>query len=896
MCLLLSGCGTCVGAGVSVSASTSTSATTSASASASADVSVVCLDLNMHTLSECADTPGFVDAGGYECASNVDLDCWTGLLFFGWSEDEAMEVIHSCPDSCALCNNKKMQVNLIDVATGALPVFLTSSGDLLPTSDYIYTGTGPSYKSNPSKIKTQTFCVAEPTCLQVALEVDGDDSTQIQFTTRVGFEIINPETSTTIVSVSGSRGTIEFCLDDCESGTVYDRASEECARCGAGSFLDPVDPLLNSCKLCPRSTYSEGGNEGNECIPCPSHTPCSFSHEGSANLEQCMTLGGNIYASSQNKRVTKYNFDENTNSLVVGEDGVLDNPIDVAFMNNHLMLVSNYYANSIELYDINSVYKGILIEVNSPVGILMFPNGDDKVAVVSEGDKKVYVYDLTGAVTVDHNNGVETIVPRTTDDILSKESISSSHGSPRYLSFGTNMNEVLITTDGGKVLRRCINNACSDNSNSNSINTVMLYSNIDGVDLRGIATIPSLGEYLVADGWTGSSTVYRCSLTASPNQQMEDSCQVFTSDMHDPWAIIVDEVKQIVYVSEFTHGLIAMFDYQGTNLGNLGSGGDLNTPTGLAFRPGHYSPVSPIIRPTLPSTHSDHIPPTLLSTYTAGDPIEFQIILKDSYGNNITSANPVQPERFSAEFIGYIAVDGNAYETTFPGSVLQPDPWMQPHLLSAEATLVRAGNYEVNIMESGDAVPTHLRGSPFDIVVVAAETDALSCKSISPSSAAAGVEFEITIATFDQYNNPTDYEDEDKFVGWVGKTGGVDDAGVDAGTDAGADANITLSRVINPSASVVQYVYSYSGKETIARLIPVHVKHVNSDTEVANSPFFIQVAPGAANANSTSHNLKTNTLDTSNEVDFLLQVIFFYFLYLRYINVMFKIIFMKNIN
>ena len=65
-----------------------------------------------------------------------------------------------------------------------------------------------------------------------------------------------------------------------------------------------------------------------------------FSHAGSTSLEQCITLAGNLYACNRNNRVTRYNFDEDTYAVAVIEDGILNLPKGLIFLNNDLMLVS----------------------------------------------------------------------------------------------------------------------------------------------------------------------------------------------------------------------------------------------------------------------------------------------------------------------------------------------------------------------------------------------------------------------------------------------------------------------------------------------------------------------------------------------------------------------------
>ena len=140
----------------------------------------------------------------------------------------------------------------------------------------------------------------------------------------------------------------------------------------------------------------------------------------------------------------------------------------------------------------------------------------------------------------------------------------------------------------------------------------------------------------------------------------------------------------------------------------------------------------------------------------------FPIILKDSNGYNITAVTAVSAERFSIEAKGLITVKGVTFPGSFSGTVKRADETL-PHLLSAEIVTNFVGKYSVNIMESGDAVPTYLRGSPFTVIVGPEVTDAANCKSHYPPFVIAGEEFAVVVQTFDEYDNPTAYEEDDKF-------------------------------------------------------------------------------------------------------------------------------------
>ena len=103
---------------------------------------VICLEMRMFTPSKCEDNPGYSDWSGDGCTEYEGLDCWSELINDKQLyAEEAMDAIRKCPDSCNLCKNKKMFIELIDVSTNALPVLL---------SDSDFTGIGTSLKSPPS--------------------------------------------------------------------------------------------------------------------------------------------------------------------------------------------------------------------------------------------------------------------------------------------------------------------------------------------------------------------------------------------------------------------------------------------------------------------------------------------------------------------------------------------------------------------------------------------------------------------------------------------------------------------------------------------------------------------------------------------------------------------------
>ena len=665
---------------------------------------VACFDVEMHTPTDCDDDPDYIDAQGYPCAAHKDYDCWADNLQWGYSEDDVKDVIFNCPTSCGLCTPDRMKLELIDSSTNALPVFEPNS---------TFTGIGPRLKAPSTTVVTQSFCVLERMCIQFGMVAEGDEAAQIQALSRTAFELFDASTNEMIVSKSRSGEMTEVCVSNCTANEPFNVLIGDCSPCAAGSFPNPI---FNLCEKCPRNTYSHEGSI--ECSPCPPHIP--FSHEGATSVEKCMTLGGNLYTTSQNNRVAKYNYDHDTHENVVVDYVNLNAPKDLAFINNRLFAVSNYYGNGVDVYDIDSSYIGRLFDVANPVGILMLPSGE--LAVVSGGDNCVYVLDISNALQVG-GDGIWTITPLSEDGVIFK---STPISNPRYMTFGSDETEVLVTTVDRKVERRCISTSCSAGRNK-----LMLTSSDSNTALCGIASVSSIGSYFVANG-APIAKVYKCNLGAAPNKNLEDTCEVFVASMFDPWAIVVDEVKEIIYVADAVENEIVMFDYEGTLFGHLGSSGALNLPSGLAFRPGHYAPVSNILDLT----------PSMTSIAVAGRLITFPVVLQDSHGNLITTVDPVRPEYFSFEMEGEITVIGDKIPITFYGALVQTE---DVSLMRAEVSCNFQGEFTLSIMEEVDAVPTHLNGSPFTLIIIAAETKPSKCVISNPSSVIAGEDFRIVV-------------------------------------------------------------------------------------------------------------------------------------------------------
>ena len=56
----------------------------------------------------CEDTAGFVDSLGLNCSSNFGSDCLDEALFteeYGYSLEDWLDIVLSCPESCGLCES-----------------------------------------------------------------------------------------------------------------------------------------------------------------------------------------------------------------------------------------------------------------------------------------------------------------------------------------------------------------------------------------------------------------------------------------------------------------------------------------------------------------------------------------------------------------------------------------------------------------------------------------------------------------------------------------------------------------------------------------------------------------------------------------------------------------------
>ena len=159
-----------------------------------------------------------------------------------------------------------------------------------------------------------------------------------------------------------------------------------------------------------------------------------------------------------------------------------------------------------------------------------------------------------------------------------------------------------------------------------------------------------------------TASVYRCDLHLA-GEMIRESCTDFTINMLDPRSIVVDTVRELVYIADFTYVKVQVFTYEGKeSIARLGdkSGSLIAPTTGMSFRPGYYAPSSTFNGP--------HIHDKLV----AGIPIKIPLSLRDVYNADVDDASLIDAARFSVRALGsgYLS-DGTYLENavTFRGPV-----------------------------------------------------------------------------------------------------------------------------------------------------------------------------------------------------------------------------------
>ena len=171
--------------------------------------------------------------------------------------------------------------------------------------------------------------------------------------------------------------------------------------------------------------------------------------------------------------------------------------------------------------------------IDGPFGLLLHP-ASNQLGVVSLWDDVVYFFDLEKGL----GDGQLTPEDATAVDVADK---------CRYISLGRHDNEFIVSTRDGKVAQYCV-----PNTECTSLSPEILIQG--GGDLYGIARLPPKEAFLVAD--RTATIVYKCSLDLPSTASITSSaCSVFQGsppeggNMWDPLAMLIDEEKELVYVS-----------------------------------------------------------------------------------------------------------------------------------------------------------------------------------------------------------------------------------------------------------------------------------------------------------------------------------------------------------
>ena len=596
---------------------------------------------------------------------------------------------------------------------------------------------------------SQTVCLPTPSCFKTRMTTPS-----FNYIFRTTFKVELTSSAGVIVLASGesSGDWKSFCVAKCPAeGTAFDVDTGICKLCDQGVINEG-----GYCAGCDPGTYLVKGNGGvpARCAPCPS--PNIWSLKAALSVSECFAVDQNLYLASSNPRIVAYDHDAESYSIVVADDGKLRKPADIEFITSNLFVLTDLIeADKFFIYDVDGSLKRIFTVsgLTSSNGMLRLPTASGiKLAVADYFNGQVRVVDLSELFDDD---GTFIEQEETVELVSTFKTPRGGIPYPEYISLGETDDEVIVCTEFKSVYRACITSSCDVAARNGPI--LEKWSWYENADFTGIDSIPSEGVYLLSDFEASPKTVYRCDLRAASRSTSEEACSLFSQAITSPSAISVDTVHELVYIADYAEDTVLVFTYQGGDpIARLGKkGGDMKNTVAMSVRPGFYTPFSTFT------------PPRASDKLIAGNPITMPVFLHDTYNSNVTEASLFQASRFSVRAAGHaVLADGTTTSVTSDGSVVVGGD-VESATLSSEIVLNIAGNWSISIMESGVAVPTHFRGSPFTISVFAAETDPTKCKASLPPSVTAGQTLHVDISTYDQFGNPTLYESS-RFKGSVG--------------------------------------------------------------------------------------------------------------------------------
>jgi serine/threonine protein kinase/DNA-binding beta-propeller fold protein YncE len=517
---------------------------------------------------------------------------------------------------------------------------------------------------------------------------------------------------------------------------------------------------------------------------------------------------------------------------IVEEFADNERPLSIASVPNGKFLLAMPNRNEVIIMDADGNELGVFANI-SPAYVKYLP-AHNKVAVIhSDSERKIYFFDVAET----RFEQIDQFEPLTIDDAREmRVNVTEGHNGNSdnfraiYLLEGENDNEILVISDltsmtsiiGKELVRQCLPWVANTVCNQNDRNKVMI-GNSAGYELKSVGVMRSKETYLLAtDENAVSQTVYECDLTRvwADQDQFYDECTVFARDPEGhPWypqSILVDDDKEIVYISDRENAIVYVFTINALYLGRLESEtGFLVNPEAMAIKTGPFAPLSTFIS-TNPAT--------------AGMPQEIPITLTDDDNRPISESYPIIDDLSRFKVTASATINGLA--TTTAGSVIHNATAPAHSSLTAILPISAAGNWTVSITE-GKSVPQHLLGSPYEVVVEPAPTDPAACEIGSSSTITAGEEFDTRIQSFDSFFNPT-FHSGDKFS-YV-----IDDNGSEFQIIRSAPKSNTFSMATTLTKAGIHSLSIYHQHQTTA-------------TEIQGSPFFLQVNPAPPSAAHSKH-------------------------------------------
>jgi len=541
----------------------------------------------------------------------------------------------------------------------------------------------------------------------------------------------------------------------CEAGkaSVTSGASDPsvCVPCVEGTWA-PAGSV--TCGLCPLGTFNSVHGSGSitDCQACPDGMS---SLSGATTASECFDDSGtfNLFvAEGSSNRVST--FSRSTFGFAPVFQGLpLNAPYSIVFISAIHFVVASTATDQILKFMYDGTYVGVFASVSEPRGLLLLPDLDPPqvaAAVTVTGDsyvgnwgeevvptekKIVFLSADSGSAVGEVAIPLDAEVPYVVHDLAAVGGASdqllvslvsrNNGGEPRYMWL------------------TCVpNTQCSD-----SPKQIGYFNDEVAADFTNpprIAKISSRSTYFLTCG----RSVYECQVSASYITGWScPPCPVFISGLPVsswmPGALLVDEKKEILFVSDVESSKIHSFDFDGQLIGTV------TTPsaaTSMAVKNGGYSPLAELTPPETTSTAST---------------IGLTVSLRDRYGDPLPPNYDIAPEisRLSLTAYGSIQISDDVHiPVPIEGAV---------SLDAATVNITFAGEWRLELMENFALSSQHVGSSPLTFTVDPGPTALSACTLDYDSSITAGDSLTVTLKTHDEYDNPTDHA-FDAFTAEVG--------------------------------------------------------------------------------------------------------------------------------